>query len=136
MARTHQRQARAFTLIELLVVIAIIALLVAILLPALGKARKAAKVALCENNMNQLIIAQMTYINDSKGTIGCLNWQPGKGEPYDPALRPLATDSYLAIEGKQAADVIRKRRPTATPIPTVINRFFNRNYWHLMLIDQ
>lgn len=132
---TDRRRSPAFTLIELLVVIVIIALLVAILLPALGKAKKAAKVAICQNNMHQLITAQFSYTADYKELISALNWYPGKGASTDPQLRSNAGDSWLLTEGKQAADIVRRRRPTATPIPLVQNRFFNRNFWHLVLID-
>jgi prepilin-type N-terminal cleavage/methylation domain-containing protein len=56
-----------FTLIELLVVIAIIALLIAILLPALGKARKAAQMAISMSNIRQITTANGGYMADFKG---------------------------------------------------------------------
>ena len=60
---------RGFTLIELLVVIAIIALLIGILLPALGRARNAGRLAVSLNNCRQILIAQATYRFDKKDQI-------------------------------------------------------------------
>lgn len=55
---------RAFTLIELLVVISIIAILMAVMMPALGKARESAKSVLCKSNLKQVGVVLSLYAED------------------------------------------------------------------------
>lgn len=65
-ARILQRQQLGFTLIELLVVIAIIALLIAMLLPALAKAREVAIRLRCLSITKEMATAAYAYYADNK----------------------------------------------------------------------
>jgi prepilin-type N-terminal cleavage/methylation domain-containing protein/prepilin-type processing-associated H-X9-DG protein len=63
------KKSRAFTLIELLVVISIIAVLMAILMPALGKARNQAKLVSCSANAKQIGQIMGAYQTDNDGYV-------------------------------------------------------------------
>ena len=81
---------KGFTLIELLVVIAVIAILMAILLPALGRAREMGKRAVCLAHIKQLQLAWGMYCDNNKENIPIgdvwYSWSTGTGVRGWPGL--------------------------------------------------
>lgn len=106
--KVHPSQ-RGFTLIELLVVISIIALLVAMLMPALGQARNAARTVNCASNLHNWGIALNTYAHDHFGWFPPMHKAGGVATPDQ---QTVAMGTLLA-EGYGLADGIQ-RCPTQT----------------------
>jgi len=86
----------AFTLVELLVVISIIALLVAILLPALNKARYQAKRLVCLTQVRDQALSQFEYATDSDGHFSPNN---SNGPQYMRSNLVNGTDTFSAMIG-------------------------------------
>ncbi|MFI4862298.1 MAG: DUF1559 domain-containing protein [Phycisphaerales bacterium JB063] len=84
-----------FTLVELLVVLALIALMVALLLPALGRAREAGRQAKCLSNLRQMANATHAYLVDHAGAFPPAQY----GDVNDPATPMYGWDFIHLPDG-------------------------------------
>jgi prepilin-type processing-associated H-X9-DG protein/prepilin-type N-terminal cleavage/methylation domain-containing protein len=99
------KQKSGFTLVELLVVIGIISVLIAMLLPALNKARRAAQAVACASNLRQVGMAFQMYNNDNQQwypmSVGVNTWIWPGGDNSNLWYAYIA--SYLGWNGDTSA---------------------------------
>jgi prepilin-type N-terminal cleavage/methylation domain-containing protein/prepilin-type processing-associated H-X9-DG protein len=89
---------KGFALVELLVVISVISLLMAILVPALGRARASAKRATCWSNLRQIGVAFKTYLDDNRDIMPLACAYPWDiTDANDPHYTPPITKFLLPV---------------------------------------
>jgi prepilin-type N-terminal cleavage/methylation domain-containing protein len=110
------RKGKGFTLIELLVVIAIIALLIGILLPALGEARRAARIAIDLSKEKQIGTGGASYAADYQDKLFSFSWKKNHNKSKYAVLNaPVADDVSAAAQ--QALDILYRRADMEGAIP-------------------
>lgn len=133
------RRGNDFTLIEVLVVISIVSLLIAILLPALSKAKATSRSISCQSQLRQLGIWAITYATDNKGILPTHGDKKYSGyweelsltSWHDKTISANLYDGWGDKEGPlwcpEAKIKVSPQRPTPRGITYGINQFMGGN---------
>jgi prepilin-type N-terminal cleavage/methylation domain-containing protein/prepilin-type processing-associated H-X9-DG protein len=116
--RTRPARRPAFTLVELLVVIAVIATLASVLLPAVNRAKEAARATACRNNLRQMGLAATVYAGDAGRFPSMLEWLYQRAKPGDLASGQL----YPYLKSKAVFLCPVDARKVTTPPPFTLPR--------------
>ncbi len=136
--RNRSKIISGFTMVELLVLIAIISILMAMLLPALKKARGMAKQMECLNTMKQCGTASVYYLGDF-GHLPPIFWTDSLGDRFFYWDRALISLGYLPPKstkvpiwanriGQTGCDTGRPRQYTCPEVPETVEGLVTRPY--------
>lgn len=98
----------AFTLVEMLVVITVVALLIAMLMPAVKRAKEAARVVQCASNLHQFGIAMYNYAHDNHAVLPSYSF-PDKSDWPNPGWSSHDAD-IIGLGGDDSYDPHPGRR--------------------------
>lgn len=115
-------------------VIAIIATLIAVLLPALGAARRTARLVKCESNMRQHGVGMSNYAGDARGAMPTFTWEMGRAYSRFPELNNATSPARAMVN--QGIDLLRRHsRSSFFTFDPSRQRLLARNFAHLVMFD-